>query len=147
MSGSCLVLNYDYCYVTNDFNRNKYLGLVVIDENGYWIWEKNTYLLFLGSKISNINIWKIHWTNHNNIEKQIAPDTEILINTCWGEYNKIILPTGLKIYCNIYLSDSIININFPIGLKYLCLNEHYDPNLIKKIKIPFGCKIVLFNIF
>ena len=80
--------------------------------------------------------------------KSISIDTEILIvQTSMITEHKQNLPAGLKVLCypgNDFDQWFTNYFDFPIQLKYLCICKETKLEIINKLKIPFGCKIILF---
>jgi hypothetical protein len=149
-----LVLNYDDCYCDNKIPlMNKYLGPIVCLSKEFYFWKNNMYNRYYSNVYQkeymkyqeDMHIQKIHHVVYNNYREIIPPNTEILIvgPGILGYCKKI--PDEVKIICYTgYWDIKIITINLPVGLKYLCLTQHNKPETINKIKIPFGCKLILF---
>jgi hypothetical protein len=149
MDDSVLVIGRDHCYLTkllpnlNEYQQNQNQDLFLVPESNNWNYWKNDGYVDLPNELIKCNIfdkvYMVHWLNHNN--PMIPANTEILINFGF-KINKN-LPSNIKIYCNEY-NDDVKDFNFPIELKYLCLPKNKCSD-INKIKVPFGCKIILFG--
>ncbi len=144
MYDSILVIDRDYCFLTNMGNKNVNKGLILRHEFcGWYCWVKNKYVSLSFDFIEKSISEKIHFIHYKNNKNPIPVDTEILINFGF-DINKN-LPENIK----IYFSENYENIHdliFPIGLKYLCLRKNgIITNLINKIKILFDCKIILLG--
>ena len=142
MGNPYLVIKPDNCYICYDFDKHKYLGPVVISNGYYFFWFNTNYVRSGDILVSYLNDKNICVPCKFNIK--LNAHTEILIV---GDFRFILhlnnkLPEGLKVLC--YFSRyNILDINLPIGLKYLCLNSIVESQIINKIKLPFGCQIIL----
>ena len=144
MGFSTLVLHVDNCYINNEFHRYKYTGPIVYN-CGFHLWLNNMYVgigFVLPKDLEKQNISVMYMTDQNY---NFTDNVEILIVLPCVEYIWN-LPIGLKIFCYLYSNNKfLLSINLPIGLKYLCLSSELTSETIKKIKIPYGCKLILFN--
>jgi hypothetical protein len=134
-----LIINVDNCYIL-DYFTDIYLGPIIRRGYCYLFWINNKYDYFINrydDQMNKQNIYIVRWENYEPIPKNI----EILIVESLTKHLEK-LPVGLKVFC--YLEKPMIQFNFPIGLKYLCLSSSISSDIINKIKIPFGCKLILF---
>ncbi len=142
MNNSVFVINTDNCYVTNKFDFN-YLGPVIYRAGSVLVWINNYYIVSSYNDIffSKSKIYIRRFYNHS---KSIPVNTEILIVTSSYSIIDIYnLPPDLKVFCWFSIEPLISNINFPIGLKFLCIWKTHPSNIINKIKIPFGCELIM----
>jgi hypothetical protein len=167
MNSSILIIDSDNCYIYDDYNEfdeYKYLGPVVYYQYfRFWLnnkyetvysFKKNMYVnsfpknMYMPAK--ELKEKKIRIIDKDSYDDDIPDDTEIIIvNSFFHGVLGRKLPTGLKILCClnlIYANSHGYDLDLPIGLKYLCLNQVLNnKEIINKIKIPFGCKIIFFN--
>jgi hypothetical protein len=147
MSYSTLVVNPDNCYICNDFDELKYLGPIIFNKY-YYYWSNYKYKLILVESDIELNNEKIYRVTTLNRSIPIPDNTEILLIQINNLTYIKKLPEGLKVLCclnNFIYEGCITEFNLPIGLKYLCLNPNLDFDIVNRIKIPFGCKIIFFN--
>ena len=147
MSDSVLVIEHNHCYLTKrlpTLDQYQNQGLFLVPESDDWnYWKKNKYKDLPNGLIKKNIFDKIHMVHHGNYHYPIPANTEILINFGYDIYDN--LPANIKIYCHEH-NNKIKYLIFPIELKYLCLPKKFvDINLINEIKVPFGCKIILFG--
>ncbi len=143
-----LVLNTDNCYITTDFDELNFVGPILVCGNGLllWIndkyyksWDKDKKILNNYKKENKHNVWAFRKN------EEIPSNTEILIVNPYNIPFIEKIPESVKVFLSyIDIYNFRLKINFPIELKYLCLIGKLDTIFINKIKIPFGCKLIMF---
>ena len=149
---SSLIINEDNCYTTDeDFDNKKYLGAFAINRDLYLIWDVNKYQSISADELYTINFKYIEKKSYlltMDNYKRMPPNTEIIMDTRDQSISYLSTtlnyPPNLKIFCKIGKNLNLNDI-YPIGLEYICLDKRIDPKQISKLKIPFGCKVILFG--
>jgi hypothetical protein len=145
MNNSVLFIDTDNCYIINyisKLNLYNYVSPVIRYGYSYLFWINDHYQECTNYNISNLKKNTYAYCYYNRLDS-IPINIEILI--CVWNVCPINLPYDLKVFCCLIPNfNDLSKISFPIGLKYLCLWSNTDANIINKIKIPFGCKLILY---
>jgi hypothetical protein len=144
MNRPLLILNTDNCVTINNdrLDKSKYLGPIVIMSIGYSFWKNNCYQQFDYDDINDLdkNVYLHCYLNSSN---PVPNHIKIFISEIYL-INLKKLPQGLEICCCLSVDLNKLNAILPIGLKYLCLSSINISDKINKIKMPFGCKLIIF---
>jgi hypothetical protein len=150
MESDTIIIERDSCFTKSidKINIKHNIGSIVINKMGFYFWKNEHYETLLREKkiVAGIDNILVFYCDDDN-EYSIPENTEILV---YDYRNKIKIknfPSNLKTFCLLgSININVTDINFPIGLKYLCLFKYTDPEIINKMKIPFGCKIIKFSL-
>jgi hypothetical protein len=143
--------NNNPCSVTlhNFYDPYKYIGEFVKKKNGIFTHWNNVSKQYehAGAKPISFEDIEKHKIYLSTWCKETIPEcTEIIFDYRYDSIPK--LPEQLKIYCCF---DSCLRtldlicltkINFPIGLEYFCLPDSVHPDIVNKLKLPYGCKLI-----
>jgi hypothetical protein len=142
--------NFDNIITHLDFFEQgwirKYSSLVVCRVGYYYIWMDDDYCYegietIYGHKLyfGREKIFLINCRYKNEI---IPLDTKIIL--CTKYIDNLKLGENLKEFYYLGGSPFISNINLPIGLEVFAMSKNLNKYVKNKIKIPYGCKLIIF---
>jgi hypothetical protein len=144
-----IINNNSYVIDDKDLLDNKeYLGSIIILK-GYrcFIWKDNHYLLIINlNPFCLIEKEKILIVNNKNLlkEKIFPIETEIILYWLYYYEKNFDLAQFVNLKIFVFLGNlSNAQLNLPLGLKKIFLSKSETENSIGKIKIPFGCELIL----